>query len=54
MRTVHHPEFTDTTVDVPDADVEDWREQGWRLTPPTKTTAAETAADSASNDKEGK
>ena len=52
-RTVYHPTLTRVTRDVPEGDVKAWRAAGWRLTPPTKTAAAETAADEASNDMEG-
>ena len=45
MSKLHHPLFAGNTVEVPDRDVEAWREQGWRKTP-LKTTGAATAAGS--------
>lgn len=53
IRTVYHPTLEGVTHDVSENFVDAWKASGWRLTPP-KTAAAETAADEASTDKEGK
>jgi len=39
MRTVYHPTLHDVSRDVPDGDVESWRDAGWRLTKPRPSTA---------------
>lgn len=33
-RTVYHPNDADVSYDVPEGDVQDWKEQGWRVTEP--------------------
>lgn len=52
MKTVYHPTLP-TSLEVPDDDVEEWAEAGWRKTPPKDSTAAATAADKASDDTKG-
>lgn len=34
MKRIYHPEFPGITQEVPDADVKDWKDAGWRLTKP--------------------
>jgi hypothetical protein len=60
MRTVYHPTLPDVTHEVEDAQVDDWKAAGWRLTKPrlsaddtTETPAAATAADQGQHSDEG-
>lgn len=52
MKTVYHPNLP-TSLEVPDEDVADWVEQGWRKTQPKSTDSAAAAAGKASEDQKG-
>ena len=53
MKTVYHPTLP-TSQEVPDDQVDDWVDQGWRKTQPKSTTdSAASAADKASADQKG-
>ncbi len=46
MRRLYHPTMPDTSVEVADADVDSWTEQGWRKTDPSKSRSRTSTADS--------
>lgn len=33
VKTVYHPDFPDTSYDVPTSEADGWKENGWRFTP---------------------
>lgn len=37
-RTVFHPTISGTSYNVPEADAQKWKDQGWRLTDPKLPT----------------
>lgn len=42
-RTVYHPNDPNVSYDVPEGDVQGWRDQGWRVTEPKQSTTSSTA-----------
>ena len=50
FRTVYHPDFPDHTREVPKADVEVWKEAGWRLSAPSKKADADKPAAKPASD----
>lgn len=44
MKIVYHPNLP-ATQEVPDEDVNDWVEQGWRKTPPKDVETPDSASD---------